>query len=213
MPVYEIMYPLGNPLDIARRPIFATKNYRNLSPKRGWATGAPLGPLTTDFNLVGAKRVDAQDFRTLDGNFAAERPFDESELYGAGIAPQLSPRRRGMAPGSGAGGIRLGRIAPIDLPVDFHPSGGRKGGLSRGRGRPPSQSPSGLPAQRGDRYLVGLFGHGLPVDGHFVWTARRQLAYPCPNCRHVRAGYCPRCTHPTHIAAPARYAVGEFSPE
>ena len=29
-PAYEIIYPMGNPLYIARDPSFATKNYRNL---------------------------------------------------------------------------------------------------------------------------------------------------------------------------------------
>ena len=73
-PAYEIMYPMRNPLDVTRGPIFVTKNYRDLSPEHGWVTGAPLEPLTTALNLAGAQRVDAQKFRTLNGNFAMGRP-------------------------------------------------------------------------------------------------------------------------------------------
>ena len=37
--------------------------------------GAHLESLTTGLNLVGAGRVDAKDFRTLDGSFDLERPL------------------------------------------------------------------------------------------------------------------------------------------
>ena len=34
-PAYEITYPMGNPTDVIREPILATKNYRRIGPKRG----------------------------------------------------------------------------------------------------------------------------------------------------------------------------------
>ena len=74
-PAYEITFLMGNPTDVIREPVLVSKNYRRIGPKHGRATGAPLEPLATALNLAGAHRVDATEFRTLDGNFALGRPL------------------------------------------------------------------------------------------------------------------------------------------
>ena len=68
------MYPLGNPTDVIREPIFVSENYRNIGSKHSYATGAPLEPLTSALTLANAQRVNAPEFRTLGGNFQLERP-------------------------------------------------------------------------------------------------------------------------------------------
>ena len=64
---------MGDPTDIARDPIFVAGNYRNLPPKHGWANGADLEPLAMALHLAGLRRLGAVEFRTLGGNFRAER--------------------------------------------------------------------------------------------------------------------------------------------
>ena len=65
---------------MAGEPIFTSKNYRNVKPQRGWVTGAPLEPLTTALDLVGATRVDAKEFRTLGGNFELGRLVEDGDF-------------------------------------------------------------------------------------------------------------------------------------
>ena len=119
------------------------------------------------------------------------------------------------------GGLSLGRVAPTDFRPVLHPSGDPKGSLSGGHGRPPLAWPTGLSAQRGDRCPVGIFGHGLPVGGHFIWTVRiggtclraHRAGEEADITQRAKVGCFPRCTRPTHIAVPARYEVGEFPPQ
>ena len=46
-----------------------------------------------------------------------------------------------------------------------------------------------------------------------VVCTRARLGGEAKLAQRAKAGYCPRCTRPTHIGAPGRYAVGEFPKE
>ena len=86
----------------------------------------------------------------------------------------------------------------------------------------------GLSSRRCDRCPIGFFGYGVPVGRTFVSPLRGQRAHACAASGHMRAeagsregrevtqrakaGYCPFCARPTHVAVPSRFVVGEFPP-
>ena len=105
---------MWNPRDVARGPIFASKNYRNFGPKHGWVTGAPLAPLRTALTLAGARRVDATEFRSLNGDFELERPLVNRDC----TAWELPERKAcvGKEYHEWPLGVRLGAPAPNEWP-------------------------------------------------------------------------------------------------
>ena len=86
---------------------------------------------------------------------------------------------------------------------------------------------SGLPTRRGDGCPLGIFRHGVPIGRSAVRLMRGAGAHPRASsgrlhsgppggkkddiARRAKAGYCPCCARPTHVALPSRYAAGEHS--
>ena len=131
-PAHVLMYPLGDPADVDRDPIFISKNYWDLDPDYCWVTGAPMEPLTRALALAGAVRVDAGDFRALGANAGLLRP-----LVGRGRQLRALTGRKardGKECHDWQLGVKLGLTASGELPQrtrDLPPTrpGIRKSGL------------------------------------------------------------------------------------
>ena len=54
-PEYSNLFPMGQPADILRGPIFHTGNLRSLGPEHGWVHGEPLETLTQAPKAAGAR--------------------------------------------------------------------------------------------------------------------------------------------------------------
>ena len=71
--------------------------------------------------------------------------------------------------------------------------------------------------QRRDRCPIGILGYGLPVGGRILVRLTGSCARAHKGSQQgdmtprAKVGYCPCCAPPTHIAAPSRYQVGEYS--
>ena len=65
---------MGDPANVARDPIFVSKNYREIDADHGWVTGDPMEPPAKALTLAGTVGADAGDFRALDADSGLLRP-------------------------------------------------------------------------------------------------------------------------------------------
>ena len=60
-PAYKFMNPAGDPANVAREPIFVSKNYRNLGATRGRVRGDPMEHPTLTMGIF-APRIPTPDY-------------------------------------------------------------------------------------------------------------------------------------------------------
>ena len=159
---YSILYPTGNPAEVAHSPVFASKNFRSWDPKHGRFTGDAFDPLSAALIAAGADRVDAGEFRTLGENASLLRP-----LAGMDFQVWASPERqardgkqchdrfvRGRMPRAPT---LSGSLTWIPFPrVSVRRAFAKSWKYFEAR-------TGGLSAERDDGCPTGLFGRGVPV--------------------------------------------------
>ena len=93
-PAYGAMLPIRRPEELLTDPIVDPGEIRNLPPKRGWAPGRNLGPLSRALSAAGATPLESHVFRILGSNFRVERPIVGGHLRSGpfrGLGPDSGP--------------------------------------------------------------------------------------------------------------------------
>ena len=193
--------------------------------------GDPTEPLARALALLGAMRVDAGDFPTLDANSGLLR-----RLVGRGFQVWSLPGRKARDGNGRRGwrlGVRLGLTALGELPRRIcdpapTPPGVRRAGRRDAMavilckvqvGYRPSVvagAQLGFPvmAYQSAELLIGQREDSgrILVRIESTCSRARMSEKNAETAQRAKVGYCPCCTRPTHIAAPSRYVVGEFAP-
>ena len=150
-----------------------------------------MEPLATALTAVGAVRVGAEDFRTLEAHSGLLRPpvTRDSQVW----PPPARAARDGGKRRDWRLGVRLGPHAFGELPrriydSDPTPPGPRMAGIRKVADVVRCNGAGGLSVQRGDRRPDGLSGHVLPIGLTFVWQTRGQRTCPGALGGNLRPG-------------------------
>ena len=81
-PGYTTFFPIRQPTDILRNPVFMAEDFRPLGPRHGWVHGEPFDPQTGGVQVAGARCVKLRDFRALGADFKMERPLANRNFTG-----------------------------------------------------------------------------------------------------------------------------------
>ena len=221
-PDYEVLYGHPNDDTILGLGIFAEMPFPDLDPKHVFIRDGH-DPVLRALHAAGAAEVPPETFRMCDGDLGLDTPLAGTGYRVWALHDRVACVRShewsvGLRIGNPATGTRIGEISSVNQT----PPGMRKANFREAIGLLQAPGQVGVPATLSTDAHLGYAFYAYqsasvalsPGEAHrhilmrVEGTASRGGSGQ--SLQRAKVGFCPCCSHVTHIAVPPSYDAGSF---